>query len=66
MKMLRRTNLNISLKEVIERIDFGIRRLQEPDVTKGEQSKILMIISALSRTKSEQMKEERAVYESTR
>ncbi|CAB4241698.1 hypothetical protein UFOVP71_236 [uncultured Caudovirales phage] len=59
---MRSLKLNITLKEVIQRIEFGIARLQDENVSAAEQANILRAIGSISRKRYEeidqQLKEE--------
>ncbi len=47
--------MNISNAELIERLAFGIKRLQEESLTAQQQAEILRTISSLSRVRFEQI-----------
>jgi hypothetical protein len=50
--------LNITLNELVERIEFGIRRLQEENTSVKEQSQILRAIASISRKHYEQIEDQ--------
>jgi len=50
--------LNITLNELVERIEFGIRRLQEENTSAKEQSQILRAIASISRKHYEQIEDQ--------
>ena len=50
--------MNITLNELVERIEFGIRRLQEENTSVKEQSQILRAIASISRKHYEQIEDQ--------
>ena len=44
--------------EVIDRIEFGLARLKDADISAAEQARILRAIGAISRTRYEQLENE--------
>lgn len=50
--------MNITNKEVIERIEFGIKRLKEDNLDAVEQAAILRAIGAISTKRNEQLQEQ--------
>jgi uncharacterized phage protein gp47/JayE len=50
--------LNITLNELVERIEFGIKRLQDETISANEQSQILRAIASISRKRHEQINEQ--------
>jgi len=47
--------MNISNKEIIERILFGVARLKEEKLTQEEQSKIFRALGSICKMRSEQL-----------
>jgi len=50
--------MNITNEEVIERIEFGIKRLKEESLDASEQAKILRAIGAISTKRNEQIRKQ--------
>ena len=50
--------MNITNEEVIQRIEFGIKRLKEESLSASEQAKILRAIGAISSKRNEQIQEQ--------
>lgn len=47
--------MNISNSELVERLAFGVKRLQEDELTAQQQADILRAIGSLSRARFEQI-----------
>ena len=54
----RKIKMNITTMEVIDRIEFGLARLKDADISAAEQARILRAIGAISRTQYEQLENE--------
>lgn len=47
--------MNISLNEVIDRLQYGVDRLKDPALTVKQQAEILRAIGAISRHRQEEL-----------